>query len=243
MNDLRETYDRLKDAPGGCPSAETIRRHAEGLLEGTEARQVAFHLSDCAACVALLERLDPVDPPELPETLREEMTGKIGRRLGFDIAPPEAPGRIGRLLRFRVPVLVPAAIAAVALALFWWVGGDSRHAVDVTSPVRHLEVFTIDNSVGRAGEDEAERPQALVGVGEPFVLELYLDRLDLRPGERLRFAVTDDAGSPVAEGDTPLLEDYNIRLALSFARPGRHTLVLFDPGGGELARTDMAVRR
>ncbi len=242
MSELRETYERLRDEQPHGPSAETIRLHAEGCLEGAEARRVALHLNDCASCVGLLERLDPVDSPELPPELQQEMAGEIDRRLGFEAEEPEAgsgEGRFGRLLRFRVPALVPLAVAALALALVWWVGGGTGPAADAPPVIQQLSIFTIDQTLSRSGADTGGSPAATSGV--PFILEVVLYRLDLAPGERLRFAVTDDAGRVVIEGDTAVLEDYNIRLALTFANPGSYTVILADGKGAEVESVKIAV--
>ncbi len=241
MSELRELYDQLKDEQADCPPAETIRRHTEGRLEGAEARRVAFHLADCANCVGMLERLDPADPPDLPADLGDEMAAEIGRRLGFDTEErtTEAGGRLGRLLGFRVPALVPLAVAALALALFWWVGGSVQPAGDAPEVIRQLPIFTIDQTLARSPGNAEAGPT--VTTGEPFVLEVFLDRLDLEPGDRLRFVVTDPTAATVLDGDTVVLLDYNVRLALTFSKPGTYQVMLEDAGGREVERVTAEV--
>jgi hypothetical protein len=241
MNDLSEVYQQLKGELPGCPPAETIRRHAEGRLKGDEARRVALHFNDCASCVGLLERLDPSDPPDLPLELQEEMAGEIGRRLGFEVEEPAAhtESRIGRLLRFKVPALVPVAVAALALAMFWWVGGGTGPSEGMPPVVRQLPIFTIDQTLARSGETGQTVPA--VSAGEPFVLEIFLDRLDLAPGDRLTFVVTDGAKTVVIDGETAVLEDYNVRLALTVNRPGAYTVVLTDQDSIELLAVKVEV--
>ena len=238
MSEFRETYNQLKDEQSECPSAETIRLHVEGRLEDAEARRVAFHLDDCASCVGLLERLDPSDPPDLPAELQEEMAGEISRRLGFEVKEPTADTGEGwfiRLLRFRVPALVPATLVAMALALVWGVGGSNDPLEDLPPIIQQLPIFTIDQALSRTeGEPGSTKS---VETGATFVLEIFLDRLDLGPGDSLRFGVTDEHGTTVLDGKTAVLEDYNVRLALTFNRTGTFTVILKDrQGAAELER-------
>jgi hypothetical protein len=245
MDQLHETYRQLKGELPHCPSAETIRLHAEGRLEDAEARRVAFHLGDCASCVALMERLNPPDSVELPAELQEEMADEIEQRLEFEMRGPAedaGEGWFGRILRFRVPALVPVALAAMALALIWWTGGDIRPSVDAPPAIRQLPIITIDQTLTRSGSATGDIP--VVEAGAPFVLEVFLDRLDLDPGDDLRFGLTDEEGTPVLNGNTTVLEDYNVRLALTFNQPGTYTVTLADESGAaELERLNIEVRQ
>jgi hypothetical protein len=228
MNELRQRYDSLKAEQPDCPSAETIRLHREGALEGEEARRVAFHLDDCARCVGLLERLDPADPAELPEGLHREMAGEIERRLGFaaGTGAGRSRGLLGRFFHLRTPVLVPLAL--VVLALAWWAGGGLRPAPEAPPVIRLLTMVTVDQTLSRSTEADTT---ATAVAGEPFLLEVFFDRLDLQPGDRLSFAVTDAAGLVPVSGETVVLTDYNIRLALRIGQPGPCTVRLEDEEG------------
>jgi hypothetical protein len=89
--------------PTACPDDRDLHRYASGELAGPDADSVTRHLRQCETCVDAVQRLQPVatrvvgSPAGPAGGEAPPDTGDSGPPAFDFLAPPEAPGEIGRL--------------------------------------------------------------------------------------------------------------------------------------------------
>ncbi len=129
-------------AGAGCWDEERLVLYAAGALDGAEHAALAAHLADCDACVAavaVLHRhlaLAPETASSVPlELNRRALRAFAGEPAESAAAAPASPPRpswASRLARarglLRLPVMVPAALAAGALLAVGLQSGVLQHS-------------------------------------------------------------------------------------------------------------------
>lgn len=230
-DDLQRAYAEARDALPACPTAKEIRRFQEGALPEERAFAVEFHLNDCAECIELVERIESgAGGPELEPVEETRLEEEIAAQLGLRSESPPSRLRdyISRLLTLRMPLYVPAAAAALLVGVML----IPRSAPEPAQPTGILPVSSIiiDQSALRSGEPGAG--PVTIAPGGVVLIEVFLEGLEYRPGTPVTYTLLDNEGDVMLNGETTVLEDYNLRTVLRFAEPGTFT-VRFAAADGE----------
>jgi len=233
--DLEQAWAETTEALPACPTADEIRRFRENRLGEERAFVIEFHLNDCAECIELMERLDAPDAepgftPEEEARLEREIAGK----LGLDRPSSRSPlaGALSWLWTIRTPLYVPAAAALLLLVVVWY-AVPPHPTGPATAPVtRTVTTITIDQAALRSGKPAAGRH--VVSAGDVVLMEIYLDALDHAPGDPVTWTAIDGDGRERFTGETTVLEEYSLRLALTLPEPGPWTLRFNAADGGEV---------
>jgi hypothetical protein len=222
MENLQQAYAEAADALPACPTAEEIRRFQEGGLSEERAFVLEFHLNDCAECIELMERIEAgAGGPELEPAVESRLEEEIAAQLGLRSAPPVTRLRdyVSRFLAIRTPIYVPAAAAALLLALVLVPRGTTEPAPSTgTLPVSSI---IIDQAELRSS-DSGSRPAT--AQGDIVLIEVFLESLENLPGTPVTCTLLDGGGRVMLVSETAILEDYNIRVALRLAEAGTFTV-------------------
>lgn len=234
-HDLEQAWAETAAALPACPTAEEISAFRENRLGEERAFQVEFHLHDCAECIELMERLDaPADEPGFTPEEEARLELEIAGRLGLDRPPRRSPlaGVLSRLWNIRTPLYVPAAAVVLLLAVVWYAAPPHPTEPATASVTRTVTTITIDQAALRSGKPAAGRHA--VSAGDVVLVEIYLDGLAHAPGDPVTWTAIDGDGRERFSGETQVLEEYSLRLAIAIPEPGSWTLRFTAAGGGEV---------